>query len=1357
MDYEPGWYQLDPQDSAQPYLAPTPRMSFMGGKRNSVCYDLRYTNSTSCSNTSGMAWSFKNELCYVTADAGSCSSPRNLFTCDKLAIDRCTSNNFFASDNITLLLQCVFDRQLDCLDESSCESVSNGACDDAFLEDPSMPSWVRAEPACIVPFFKGDSYGYPSTSDCDVDAYTKGIAYSDPKLGCIYWPQRLSPSITINGESVPFGNTSEAQAATCHRAGGYLSSRSRSQDSCENGNRSWACLVDRSYTVPISGMDCSNDAICSQQDYSWENIRSWTTGSWSISSTTLSTTWINRTWAPINVWTSSFDFDKLSSLVVSAVGNKIQQGFGSYVRCSLGLYGTVFAQVASAVDKTLAQRPESTITPENNKLDPSVVKATELTVQTAAVDIQPMFDVIVVGAGISGISAARELMDLGYSVLVIESQARLGGRLRSDRSLGFPVDLGATWLSHKDETPISDLVKQYGLPLKKIDYTIKRCRSNGTQYSDSEVMASELDSKKFMSQVLASAKNLTVDLSLAELKNQTDSRLFWSESEQWQTSTGVEFDHGASVEMLSSISYGMEQRWNGSRDDYVFPTGYDQLVNRSNLAANITVLNSTRVTHIDYSNVTVAVATDSGRFLLAKTVIVAVPLGVLKRGDISFNPSLPVLKQQAIQKVEMGTLNKVFLKWTDLSWVPTAFNATSFIGVDTASPTKHNRGLFNYFINAQVAYGVPGFLTFAVGQSGIDMELWNDTEIINKSVSQLQKAVAGVGGGLVPQPDRWLITRWNSDPDTYGSFSYPGVNVTDIDVKTLAMSVQSMSTVLFAGEHTSESHRGTVQGAYMSGKIAAEKALNVLIVNISSNPSANGRRLFAAGPAGFQAKKIEFPQPKKLPDPKMQCPAGGITVPQETMKLGALKMALDSGKKSQGRPTNRNLSAVTSNDPRAKPVQAKVKDTARLGMAVLSAANFHNPSLEPKKISSKPLTASKRRVGRQGRQLLDATSSSALSITSGMTATTTRLLSTSATVRTSSARTSTAIRTTPPPIIANITCGTCDYRSSCMTGYAVVKNSQGIVVGQLIGASLSQTGIDLSSGGGEITICFNPDPNIPQCVNESKFPIADVAVSNSSLPKNQQVFNILTVNVTIGVQYCARISSPAPGLSYWPIRRARVMFPKASVLVAITISSISDPTQFNNATLQNAFKSATAAGLGAGVNPGDVIITLACKSDGSSCITPMTPQARRLLASGVTATASVTTTNANTVSNTVGSSSFAGSFVQSWQASPAQAIAPVSTASISAQSLGIQQPLAPLSPDSPQAKAAASSRAAVAGSGQVYTNFTKRSATSTMPAPTTQAIFPATTPPKLSSAQGNSPPAIIGVITLALVLLLSAN
>ena len=73
--------------------------------------------------------------------------------------------------------------------------------------------------------------------------------------------------------------------------------------------------------------------------------------------------------------------------------------------------------------------------------------------------------ILVVGAGISGLGAAKELHDSGYEVTVLEARNRIGGRIYTDRSLGFPLERGANWIhSNKlDSNRLMSLKEELGL------------------------------------------------------------------------------------------------------------------------------------------------------------------------------------------------------------------------------------------------------------------------------------------------------------------------------------------------------------------------------------------------------------------------------------------------------------------------------------------------------------------------------------------------------------------------------------------------------------------------------------------------------------------------------------------------------------------------------------------------------------------------------------------------------------------------------------------------------------------------------------------------------------------------------
>ncbi|SOC89644.1 monoamine oxidase [Curtobacterium sp. 314Chir4.1] len=70
-------------------------------------------------------------------------------------------------------------------------------------------------------------------------------------------------------------------------------------------------------------------------------------------------------------------------------------------------------------------------------------------------------DVVIVGAGLAGLSAADRLTHDGYEVLVLEGRDRVGGRIHTTSVAGVPVDAGATWVA-PDHTAVHELIDRLG-------------------------------------------------------------------------------------------------------------------------------------------------------------------------------------------------------------------------------------------------------------------------------------------------------------------------------------------------------------------------------------------------------------------------------------------------------------------------------------------------------------------------------------------------------------------------------------------------------------------------------------------------------------------------------------------------------------------------------------------------------------------------------------------------------------------------------------------------------------------------------------------------------------------------------
>ena len=70
--------------------------------------------------------------------------------------------------------------------------------------------------------------------------------------------------------------------------------------------------------------------------------------------------------------------------------------------------------------------------------------------------------ILIVGAGVAGLAAARSLTDAGWPVRVIEARDRIGGRVYTDRDWGVPIEMGASWIHGTANDPMMELARNAG-------------------------------------------------------------------------------------------------------------------------------------------------------------------------------------------------------------------------------------------------------------------------------------------------------------------------------------------------------------------------------------------------------------------------------------------------------------------------------------------------------------------------------------------------------------------------------------------------------------------------------------------------------------------------------------------------------------------------------------------------------------------------------------------------------------------------------------------------------------------------------------------------------------------------------
>ncbi|KAF5835288.1 flavin-containing amine oxidoreductase-domain containing protein [Dunaliella salina] len=429
--------------------------------------------------------------------------------------------------------------------------------------------------------------------------------------------------------------------------------------------------------------------------------------------------------------------------------------------------------------------------------------------------------VIVIGAGLAGASAARQLWKWGYNVVVLEGRNRPGGRVWTMRMEGDGfagmADLGGAIITGVDGNPLAVLARQLQLPLHNIRDKCPMYLDNG------EEAPQDLDdqSLEIHNALLNAADKLRYQL-VEEVAGcvsvGTALRTLWKEvpraeeRQQLQEQllswhfANVEFANAACMNTLSLRNWDQDDEFETEGAHVFLPGGNMQLV--EGLLKDVPVFYSSVVMDISYGEEEegVAVKTQDGEFH-ADFALVTVPLGVLKKRCIKFVPELPRAKLQAIDRLGFGALNKLVLLF------PHAFWDTSIDLMAHVSPDPQDAGLFFLFYAYPNKLAGSGAVLAALvsGASATKFESLPLEEAV-ASVMRVLRSIHDKLGVAVPDPLQAAGTRWASDPLSFGSYSSVAVGSSGADdYDTMAQSVRGK--LFFAGEATIAKWPATMHGA----------------------------------------------------------------------------------------------------------------------------------------------------------------------------------------------------------------------------------------------------------------------------------------------------------------------------------------------------------------------------------------------------------------------------------------------------------------------------------------------------------------------------------------------------------------
>lgn len=432
--------------------------------------------------------------------------------------------------------------------------------------------------------------------------------------------------------------------------------------------------------------------------------------------------------------------------------------------------------------------------------------------------------VIIVGAGLAGLAAARQLMSFGFKVIVLEGRDRPGGRVYTQR-MGqegkyAAVDLGGSVITGIHANPLGVLARQLSIPLHKVRDNCPLYKPDGapvTKEADSNVeliFNKLLDKVTEVRQVMGGfANQVSLGLVLDTLRKLYAVARSTEETQllDWHFAN-LEYANAGCLSKLSAAYWDQDDPYEMG-GDHCFLAGGNWGIIRS-ICKGVPIFYGKTVQTIRYGDEGVEVLAGDQVFK-ADMVLCTVPLGVLKKRVIQFEPELPERKLAAIDRLGFGLLNKVAMLFPYVFW------GEDLDTFGCLREQSHNRGEFFLFYGYHTVSGGPVLVALVAGEAAESFEYTDPSTTLHR-VLDILKGIYGPKGVNVPDPIQSICTRWGSDPFSYGSYSHVRVLSSGSDYDILA---ESVGRLFFAGEATTRQYPATMHGAYLSGLREAARIL----------------------------------------------------------------------------------------------------------------------------------------------------------------------------------------------------------------------------------------------------------------------------------------------------------------------------------------------------------------------------------------------------------------------------------------------------------------------------------------------------------------------------------------------------
>jgi monoamine oxidase len=443
-------------------------------------------------------------------------------------------------------------------------------------------------------------------------------------------------------------------------------------------------------------------------------------------------------------------------------------------------------------------------------------------------------DVILIGAGMAGLAAARELTGAGLQVEIIEARDRIGGRVHTirDPSIEYPVELGAEF--------VHGLAPEVWLPLQRHNLNVNEVQGDLWCALDGALEPCNFFAEA--DKILSAMNGHEPDESFLTFLERRFPGNDHAEAKEWATRyvSGFNAANPADISVHWLVhNRQAEEQIEGDRA-FRIVGGYQKLLDifaelrPDNSGPNDRTRVLTGAPAIRLNTVVRAVYWRPGRVRIealgpqgdlvfeAPRAVITVPVGVLQSpGAIRFDPALPDKKFAALDRLVMGKVTRVTFCFRDPFW-------------QEIRPPQQDKTLgdLSFLFSQQDCFPtwwtqmpekVPIITGWSAGPSAENMAGMADGRVTDIALGSLAALLGQDKPRLQSQLHAAYFHNWDSDPFSRGAYTY---------VKAGGEGCQSIvgapvdDTLFFAGEATDTGgHNGTVHGAIASGQRAAKEIL----------------------------------------------------------------------------------------------------------------------------------------------------------------------------------------------------------------------------------------------------------------------------------------------------------------------------------------------------------------------------------------------------------------------------------------------------------------------------------------------------------------------------------------------------